>query len=122
MKRMGKLLMGAVAVGALVVPTGAQAALSDCEDTRMCVWGNTDYVWKIADRASGNSTWVDPFTGDENDEADSFANKSGTYTGCLAQHVGGDGDRVTMSRGQREANLAFWNDNEASSIRTKNGC
>lgn len=114
--------MAALTISGLAAPLAANAALSDCGDTRMCVWGNNDYKWKIADRASGNSSWADPFTGNENDEADSFANKSGTYTGCLAQHIDGGGDRVTMSRGQYEPNLAYFNSDEASSMRTASGC
>ena len=117
------VLVAAALVGSgLAAPMTAQASLSQCSSNYMCVWGNTDYIWLIAKQYHGNQSWVDPFSGDEDNQADSYANYSGTYTGCLAQDLNGGGGRVSMPRGGRDSNLAVWNDNEASSMRTAYGC
>ncbi len=114
--------MGALALSGLAAPTHAQAYLSDCNANHMCVWGLNDFRWMIAERYHGNSDWLDPFTGEENDENDSWANRSVTYTGCMAEHVDGGGDRLTMAEGSSDKDMAWFNSNETSSMRTKYGC
>ncbi len=103
---------------------GASASLSQCTGTNMCAWGNNDFNWLIANQAHGQSNWIDPFNdaNGENNQTDSWANRSATYTGCLADSANGDGDRVTMAKASNDNNLAFFNSDEASGMRTKNGC
>lgn len=88
----------------------------------MCAWGNNDFAWLIAEQYQGKNYWIRPFSGEENDETDSYANRSVTHTGCLAANSDGSGDRVTMPRGSTDNNLASWNSDEASSMRTIYGC
>ncbi len=119
------LVTGALAIATLAAPAAAQASLSDCNSNYMCVWGNNDFKWMIAERFHGNSEWVEPFDGDENNENDSWANRSVDYTGCLADGIdgGGDtGDRVTLHRNDNDNDLAWFNSDFASSMRTKGGC
>ena len=121
-----RVLMGAtlLALAGISAPVASSASLGQCDTNYMCVWGNNNYEWLIAKQYHGTSSWVDPFNNDtgENNQADSYANYSGTYTGCLADGAEGAGDKVTMPRGGRDDNLAYWNSDEASSMRTANGC
>lgn len=119
------VFISAIALTApVVVSSGisAEATLSQCNSNHMCAWGNNDFNWLIAEQKHGQGSWLDPFSASENDETDSYANRSATYTGCLAQHTGGGGDRVTMAKNSNDNNLASWNSDEASSMRTKYGC
>ena len=115
------LVASAVIVGAglFLVPGGASAALSDCASNRMCLWGNNDFKWKIGDRAAGSST-ITNLTGDSNDEMDSWANKSSTYSGCMWSDANGSGDRQTLHRNDND--VAPWNSDEVSSWRTAYSC
>lgn len=121
-RRKSILLVGALALAGLAAPTAGQAALSDCNNNYMCVWGNNDYVWKLAEQAHGQDSWLDPFNAEENDENDSWANRSATYTGCMAEHTNGGGDRLTMAKLSNDNDMAWFNSNETSSMKTKNGC
>ncbi|MGL5823304.1 MAG: hypothetical protein ACRCYU_00340 [Nocardioides sp.] len=96
--------------------------MSECNSNYLCAYGNNDFKWLIAEQYHGNSSWVDPFNADENNETDSWANRSTKYDGCLASGLEGDGDRVGMPRSDNDKNLAFYNADEASSMRTKGGC
>lgn len=107
---------------ALVAPTTAQAALSQCTGTKMCVWGNNNFVWLLAAQAHGQGV-IDPFNNSqgEDGEADSWANRSGTYNGCLYDGHG-TSPLKTMSRTSNDNNMLFLDSNRASSMRTNEGC
>lgn len=122
MRSRSLLTVGAIAAACLVAPSSAVASLSECNSNHMCAWGNNDFRWKIAEQYHGQDPWLDPFNAEENDETDSWANRSATYTGCLAEHVDGEGDRLTMARASSDGNLAWFNSDMASSMRTKYGC
>ncbi len=113
-----------LAFAVVSAPAVADASLSQCAYGKMCVWGNNDYQWLIAAQTHGNYRWVDPFSdaNNENNQNDSYWNNSNAYSGCLADGANGGGDRVSMPRGQKDNDLAWFNSNEASSMRTKNGC
>lgn len=115
------IAMMIIVAASLGVYGSADAALSDCGTNRMCLWGNNDFKWKIGDRAHGSYT-ITGLSGDANDEMDSWANRSATYTGCQYQHANGGGDRQTMSRNSNDNNVAPWNSDEVSSWRTAGGC
>ncbi|MDX3715578.1 peptidase inhibitor family I36 protein [Streptomyces europaeiscabiei] len=66
----------------------AHASLSECNANNMCMWGNNDFHWLIGERAHGSTTRTN-MTGDRNDEMDSWANRSATHTGCMAEHRNG---------------------------------
>lgn len=87
----------------------------------MCLWGNNDFKRKIADRAGGSGTIVN-LSGDANDEMDSWANRSASYTGCGFGAANGGGDRQTFGRNSNDNNVAPWNSDEISSWRTRYGC
>lgn len=118
------LIAGALTVAGLASPVAAQASLSQCDTNHMCAWGNNDYGWLLANQNHGQGSWLDVFndgTG-ENDETDSWANRSALYTGCLAEDVDGGGDRLIMGKTSSDPNLAFFNSDMVSAMRTKNGC
>jgi hypothetical protein len=90
----------------------------------MCAWGENDFRWLLTAQAHGQSAWLDTFnnhTGEDN-QTDSWANRSATYTGCLSQHDDGSGDRVTMGRNSNDNNMWWYDADDASAIRTKGGC
>jgi hypothetical protein len=90
----------------------------------MCAWGNNDYNWLIAAQVAGQNSWLDVFNdaNGENDQTDSYANRSTTWTGCLSEDNDGGGNRVSMPRNSSDPNLASWNSDEASAMRTAYGC
>lgn len=115
-------LAGAFIVATAVIAPGlAGGALSDCASGRMCLWGNNDFKWKIADRAAGSGTIVN-LTGDANNEMDSWANRSGSYIGCGYGAANGTGDRQQWGPNSNDDNVAPWNSDEVSSWRTRHGC
>jgi len=115
------LVAGAIAAAAIAVPGVASGALSDCGSNRMCLWGNNDFQWKIADRPHGSGTIVN-LTGDADNQMDSWANRSATYRGCGFGAAGGGGDRQYWERNSNDNNVAPWNSDEVSSWRTMHGC
>lgn len=109
-----------VGAGFLAGIGSASAHLSDCNNNYMCMWGNNDFNWMLGERFHGNGianlpSWA-------NDQMDSWANKSSTYTGCMYQHSNAGGDRQTMGRASNDNNVAYWNSDEVSSWRTQHGC
>lgn len=98
----------------------AGASLSDCGSGRMCLWGNNDFKWKIGDRAAGGG--VTNLTGDANDEMDSWANRSASWTGCMYDDPNGSGSTDTMGKNSNDNNVAPWNSDDKSSWRTRYGC
>lgn len=121
-----KLAVGAALVVAAVgAPTGASATIGQCLSNKMCAWGNNDFNWLLAAQIHGQGPgFLDVFNNGagENDETDSWANRSADYTGCLAANDDGTGDRLTMRKVSNDPNLAFFNSDEVSSMRTKGGC
>ena len=109
------------AAGFLTGVGPASASLSQCDSNNMCMWGNNDFLWLIGERGHGSST-VTNLSGDANDEMDSWANRSTSYTGCMFGAANGSGDRQTMARASNDNNVAPWNSDEVSSWRTANGC
>ncbi|MEV5692231.1 MULTISPECIES: peptidase inhibitor family I36 protein [Micromonospora] len=110
-----------VGTGLLLVPGVASAALSDCDANKMCLWGNNDYKWMLNERDAGSST-IQNLSGDANDEMDSWANKSSTYSGCMWSDANGSGDRQTLGRNQSDNNVSPANSDEVSSWRTAYSC
>lgn len=98
----------------------AGASLSACGSGRMCLWGNNDFKWKIGDRAAGGG--VTNLKGDANDEMDSWANRSASWTGCMYDDPNGAGSTDTMGKNSNDNNVAPWNSDDKSSWRTRYGC
>lgn len=124
MRVKGWVIAGAMAFAGLAAPTAAQAGLNQCGTNYMCVWGNGNYEWLIAAQVHGQGSWMDVFNdaNGENNQQDSWANRSNTYTGCMADDVDGGGDRITMAKASSDPELAWFNSNSKSAMRTKNGC
>jgi len=122
MKRSVPLAVVGVAMlgSAFVAPAAAHAALSECNSNHMCIWGNNDYQWLIGERYHGGG--ITDLSGDRNNQMDSWANRSATYTGCMFSGANGSGDRQTMARNSSDNNVASWNSDEVSSWRTSSGC
>lgn len=110
-----------IIVGALLVAphVSAQAAFSQCDDNRVCGWGNNDFNWLIIERNSGLP--LANHQGDANNELDSWANRSVTnargYDGYNYQ-----GECQTFWRGDSDNNVAPWHSDEVSSTSTSGGC
>lgn len=112
---------GMLLLTSLAVATPAEAALEDCNSKYMCLWGNNDFKWMLVERYQGGYSWWN-LTGDENDEMDSWANTSSEYRGCMAEHADGGGSRQTMARVSNDDNVAPWNSDEVSAMRSSGGC
>lgn len=108
----------------VVAAMPADAALSECGTNKMCVWGNNDFKWLLAAQLHGQGDWLDVFNNgkDENDQQDSWANRSAMYTGCLADDVDGGGDRIRMPEASKDNDLAWFNSDSTDAMRTKYGC
>lgn len=113
----------AFAGAALAAPTAAHASLAQCSGTKMCVWGNNGFNWLIAAQDSGQGI-LDVFNDakGENDEADSWANRSGTYNGCLYNNSDGTGPLLTMGKVSNDTNVSVFDSDKTSSMRTNRGC
>ncbi|MBE7326037.1 hypothetical protein IEQ44_15425 [Nocardioides sp. Y6] len=98
--------------------------MSQCADNKVCVWGNNDYEWLLAAQLHGQRSWLDVFNNGkgENNQNDSWANKSSRHDGCGVDKVDGGGDRITFWRDSRDPDLAWFNSNFVSAMRTTNGC
>ena len=116
------LLAGAIIIGtSLTIAGTANAALTDCTGTQMCMWGNNDFVFLIAARTPLNSTIVN-LTGDANNEMDSWQNRSPTYDGCMWANNDGTGDAQTSHKADSDNNVSPLNSDEVSSYRARVGC
>lgn len=124
MRLKGMVIAGAMTVAGLAAPVAAQAGINECGDSYMCVWGNGNFDWRIAAQIHGQGSWLDVFNdaNNEDNQQDSWANRSNQYTGCLADDADGGGDRLTMAKGSSDPDLAWFNSNSTSAMRTKNGC
>jgi hypothetical protein len=118
------LVLGAIAASTVIAQPAAHASLSQCLDNKVCVWGNNDYNSLLAAQIHGQSSWLDVFNdgAGENNQNDSWANKSSTHDGCGVDHVDGGGDRITFRRDDRDNDLAWFNSNFVSAMRTTGGC
>lgn len=118
------LVLGVLAASTVVAQPAAHAALSQCADNKVCVWGNNDYEWLLAAQLHGQRSWLDVFNNGkgENNQNDSWANKSSRHDGCGVDKVDGGGDRITFWRDSRDPDLAWFNSNFVSAMRTTNGC
>lgn len=124
MRIKGLIIGGALAFASLAAPMSADAGISQCKTDKMCVWGNGDYNWLIAAQIHNQGSWLDVFNdaNGENNQQDSWANRSASYTGCLADDADGGGDRLTMKKSSSDGDLAWFNSNSTSAMRTKGGC
>lgn len=114
------LVGGIVASAAWATPMVADAGLSECGSNRMCLWGNNDFRWKVADRAHGSGRAN--LSGDANDEMDSWANRSANYSGCMYEHANGRGDKQGMGKNSKDNNVNPANSDEVSSWKQNGGC
>jgi hypothetical protein len=100
---------------------GISLAVSCNKDVRL---GNNDFNWLIAAQVRGRDSWSDTFNNanGEDDQTDSWANTSTSWTGCLADHTDGSGNEITMRRTSNENNVSVLDSDMASSMKTANGC
>ncbi|MEU8671973.1 peptidase inhibitor family I36 protein [Streptomyces anulatus] len=120
--RIKKVIASVMLVGsALMVTPVANAAISDCNNNNMCMWGNNDYQWMIGERAHGSATLVN-LSGDNDNAMDSWSNESGTHSGCMYGAFNGTGDRQGMAPEANDNNVSPLNSDEVSSWRTRHGC
>ena len=117
------MLIAALVTGVMSVPLASNAALSQCTGTKMCVWGNNDFEWLIAAQNHGKDV-VDAFNdaAGENNAADSWQNRSNTYSGCLYDGSNGSNHLQTMKKGSKDDNMLFLDADKASSMRTNGPC
>jgi hypothetical protein len=110
-----------VVVTAILAPAFANGSLSQCSSGHVCLWGNNDFQWKIADRVAGSGT-ITNLTGEANNQMDSWANRSGSYTACGFGGANGTGDRQEWGPNSNDNNVNVFNSDEVSSWRTRYGC
>ncbi|MEV4173702.1 peptidase inhibitor family I36 protein [Nonomuraea sp. NPDC049709] len=114
------VLGGMIAAAAWVGPGMATADLNECDSGNLCMWGNNDYNWLIGERAGGGGTAN--LSGSGNNQMDSWANTSSTYSGCMYADANGGGDKQTMGRVSRDNNVSSLNSDEVSSWKTNGSC
>lgn len=116
-----KSLLIALALGVTALGTAqsAQAALADCDANRVCLWGNTNFVWLIGERAPGGG-WVN-LVGDRNDQMQSWANRT-TTNGAAYDEWNGVGACLTLWAVSNEDDVGWFEANVKSSWRTNRGC
>lgn len=113
-----------VAIGLGVsAPLAAAGAYNDfnsrCDAYEVCIYGNDAFKWLIGDRAGNQGTLN--VGSNENDEMDSYNNKS-NYTASWYQDASGGGDCYTMGYRTADDNIAFWRSDKLSSWNTSHGC
>lgn len=109
-----------LSVSAFVITPPAAASFSQCNSGNVCLWGNNDFDWLLAERLGG-STSVWNLSNADNNRMDSWGNRS-TFSGCGYGGFNGSGDKQTFGAGQRDDNVAPWNSDEVSSWKTRYGC
>jgi len=114
----GGMLLGTV----LAAPIAAHASLAQCTGSNMCVWGNNNYDWLLAAQAHGQGV-IDVFNDakGENNQADSWQNRSNTYAGCL-YYGQGTSALLTMVKASKDDNVSFTDSDKTSSMRTNGPC
>lgn len=115
------LVCAVVAVAAITAPGIASGSLSQCAAGHVCLWGNNDFQWLIADRTAGSGTITNLY-GEANNQMDSWANRSSSYAACGYGGANGTGDRQHWGPNSNDNNVAPWNSDEVSSWRTRYGC
>lgn len=105
---------------ALIAPGLASGSLSQCASGHVCLWGNNDFQWLIADRTAGSGT-ITNLTGEADNQMDSWANPS-SYNACGWGAANGTGDAQPFAAADNDNNVAFFNSDEVSSWRTRYGC
>lgn len=120
MRTLHKLVAGAFIAGtALLAPnTASSAAFSDCNSNYVCLWGNNDYQWMLIEKYT-NQEGTNLY-GEENNQTDSWGNRSTRNARAWDTHSGGD--CWTLSAGERDPNLAPWNSDRFSRLATTGGC
>ena len=111
--------VGAVFFAAASLTAPAQAAFSDCDADRVCIWGNNDYAWLIGERPGGEG--VANIGGEANNEMDSWGNRTTRRSAGYADR-GGVGDCQSFAAGSRDNNVSPVNSDELSSWKTNGGC
>jgi hypothetical protein len=112
------VIIAIVATGVSLTVT-AEAAFSDCNANRVCLWGNNDFQWLIGERAPYGGLVA--LTGERNDQMDSWGNRT-VVNAAGYEHSNGTGDCQTFTAGQRDNNVNYFNSDEVSSWRTNHGC
>jgi hypothetical protein len=119
MRPKGLAAVAVVLLSGVGVAVNAQAAFSECNANRSCMWGNNDFVFLIGERAPGGG--LVNLTGDRNNQMDSWGNRT-TVNSAGYDGAGGAGACQTFAAGSRDNNVAPWNSDEISSWRTDRGC
>jgi hypothetical protein len=104
---------------AMSVPAGA--ALKDCPNNYTCIWNNNDFTGSRAHRAQGQGDYLN-VPAANNNEMDSWANRSASYISCGKHGENGTGAGQTWNRVSNDNNVAPWNSDQVSSWRTRYGC
>ncbi len=114
---------GAMLATALAAPLTAHASIDQCLSNKMCVWGNNNFEWLIAAQLHGQGV-MDVFNdaAGENNQADSWQNRSNTYSGCLYDNSNGTSAILTMGKASSNGNVSFTDSDKTSSMRTNGGC
>jgi hypothetical protein len=114
------ITIAALALAGASASGGVQAAFSDCNANRSCIWGNNDYVWMLSERPAGQG--IETFhTTDKNNQMDSWGNRTSRNSSGYDGYLGG-GDCQTFGFNSRDNNVSFWNSDEVSAWRTDRGC
>jgi hypothetical protein len=85
----------------------------------VCIWGNNDFQWLIAERAGGRGM-VD-LTGEANNQNDSWGNRSTYYAGAY-DGKDGTGECSELPEFSKDDNIGFYDADDWSSWRTQYGC
>jgi len=122
--RIRNLVISAALVGTvLAAPVPAEATLSQCASNKMCVWGNNGYDWLLAAQLH-NQGLLDVFNDglNEDDAADSWANRSASYNGCLYDDEAGQNSLLTMGKVSNDTNMSVFDSDKTDAMRTNRGC
>lgn len=120
--KVSHLIAGAMlAATGVAVAAPATAALSDCTNSKTCLWANNDFGGTRADRNGGEGS-ITNVPSSINNQMDSWANRSGSYTSCGWDGANGTADDQTWGRVSNDNNVSPLSSDEVSSWRTKYGC
>lgn len=112
----GVMIAGTV----LVSPAVSQAALSQCNGSNTCLWGNNGFDWFLTGKAEGQG--YSNLTSATDNRMDSWANRSVNFSACGRTNINGGGDGQTFQRNSNDDNVNPWNSDEVSSYRTNGSC
>lgn len=107
----------------LAAPVAAQAGREQCQSNKQCVWGNNNFNWLIAAQYHGQGV-VDVFNNanGENNQGDSWSNRSASYAGCLYDGDNGSSALLTMGKTSSDGNMWFGDSDKTSSMKTNGPC